>query len=209
MLEKMAKKKKEPNYCLTAKQTNSKHTTRSMTAAHEDKYFPARLNVPLYHEFSEEEANVMQTKLYIDEERHDLKFWNTSINKKKMFDSALYDMKNYAGFEGVGGRIGDKNKEAESNDCWIIDQSYAELQSGICKISHIYAKLHYIFPDIDECSSNAHSCGVNAVCNNTVGSYVCACKAGYSGDGRTCTGKPFWSFSKGDLEEREYCQWLP
>ena len=74
-LEKMAKKKrKEPNYCLTAKQTNSKHTTRPMTAAHEDKYFPARLNVPLYPEFSEKEANVMQTKLYIDEEKHDLKF---------------------------------------------------------------------------------------------------------------------------------------
>ena len=79
MLEKMAKKKKkrEPNYCLTAKQTNSKHTTQPMAAAHEDKYFPARLKVPLYLEFSEEEANVMQTKLYIDEEKHDLKFWNT------------------------------------------------------------------------------------------------------------------------------------
>ena len=50
-----------------------------MTAVHEDKYFPARLNVPLYPEFSEEEANVMQTKLYIDEEKHDLhvKFRNT------------------------------------------------------------------------------------------------------------------------------------
>ena len=44
-----------------------------MTAAHEDKYFPARLNVPLYPEFSEE-AHVMQTKLYIDEEKHDLRF---------------------------------------------------------------------------------------------------------------------------------------
>ncbi|CAH3190637.1 unnamed protein product [Porites lobata] len=115
-----------------------------MTAAHEDKYFPARLNVPLYPELSEEEANVMQTKLYIDEEKHDI--------------------------------------------------SYAELSSGICKISYLYAKLHYILPDIDECSSNAHSCGVNAVCNNTVGSYACACKAGYSGDGRKCTG---------DLEERD------
>ena len=62
-------KKKGPNYCLTVKQTNSKHTTRPMTAAHEDKYFPARLNVPSYLEFSEEEANVMQTKLYIDEEK--------------------------------------------------------------------------------------------------------------------------------------------
>ena len=98
---------------------------------------------------------------------------------------------------------GGKSKEAESNNCWIIDQSYAELPSGICKISYLYAKLHYIFPDIDECSSNTHSCGVNAMCNNTVGSYACACKAGYSGDGRTCTGKAFWSFSEGDLEERD------
>ena len=57
-----------------AKQTNSKHTTQPMTAAHEDKYFPVRLNVPLHPEFSEEEVNVMQTKLYIDEEKHDLKF---------------------------------------------------------------------------------------------------------------------------------------
>ena len=91
---------------------------------------------------------------------------------------------------GRGGE-GGKNKEAESNNCLIIDQSYAELPSGICKICYLYAKLHYIFPDIDECSSNAHSCGVNAVCSNTLGSYACACKAGYSGDGRTCTGKAF------------------
>ncbi|CAH3023193.1 unnamed protein product, partial [Porites evermanni] len=43
--------------------------------------------------------------------------------------------------------------------------------------------------DIDECSINSHSCDVNAVCSNTVGLYVCACKAGYSGDGNTCTGE--------------------
>ena len=42
--------------------------------------------------------------------------------------------------------------------------------------------------DIDECSSNSHSCDVNAVCNNTRGSYTCACKSGYSGDGTNCTG---------------------
>ena len=37
-----------------------------------------------------------------------------------MFDSALYDMENYAGLEGDGeGRGGEegKNKEAESNNC--------------------------------------------------------------------------------------------
>lgn len=40
--------------------------------------------------------------------------------------------------------------------------------------------------DTDECSSNSHSCDINAVCANTPGSYSCACAAGYSGDGRTC-----------------------
>jgi len=41
--------------------------------------------------------------------------------------------------------------------------------------------------DLDECSTNANFCDDNAVYNNTQGSYTCTCKAGYSGDGRTCT----------------------
>ena len=47
--------------------------------------------------------------------------------------------------------------------------------------------------DIDECSANSHSCDVNAVCSNNVGSYACACKAGFTGDENTCTGEPFKS----------------
>ena len=31
---------------------------------------------------------------------------------------------------------------------------------------------------------NYHRCGVNAACQNTVGSCKCTCKAGYSGNGR-------------------------
>ena len=46
-----------------------------------------------------------------------------------------------------------------------------------------------LYPDIDECSANTHSCDVNAMCSNTLGSYACACKVGYLGDGRKCTGK--------------------
>ena len=46
-------------------------------------------------------------------------------------------------------------------------------------------------PDIDECSTDSHSCDVNAVCSNNVGSYACSCKAGYTGNGNTCTGESF------------------
>ena len=43
--------------------------------------------------------------------------------------------------------------------------------------------------DIDECSTKSHSCDVNAVCNDTEGSYMCTCNSGYSGDGKACSGK--------------------
>ena len=41
--------------------------------------------------------------------------------------------------------------------------------------------------DIDECSI-VNSC--NQICNNTIGSYYCACQTGYtlSNDSHTCTG---------------------
>jgi len=45
----------------------------------------------------------------------------------------------------------------------------------------------YLIIEIDECSTNSPSCDVNAVCSNTPGSYNCSCKAGYSGDGKSCT----------------------
>ena len=43
--------------------------------------------------------------------------------------------------------------------------------------------------DLDECSTNTDGCDVNAVCQNTVGSHTCTCKAGYTGNGQTCHGK--------------------
>ena len=46
----------------------------------------------------------------------------------------------------------------------------------------------YDFTDIDECKGN-RSCHVNSTCVNTLGSHVCQCHAGYTGNGRNCTGE--------------------
>ena len=46
-----------------------------------------------------------------------------------------------------------------------------------------------LLSDVDECTGSGHNCDSNAVCSNTVGSFTCRCKAGYSDNGVTCTGK--------------------
>jgi hypothetical protein len=40
--------------------------------------------------------------------------------------------------------------------------------------------------DINECTTSAHNCDANADCSNTDGSFTCACKPGYEGDGVAC-----------------------
>ena len=69
----------------------------------------------------------------------------------------------------------------------------ARFQSAL--ISRIYGLfpgkwrvIIFCYTDIDECTTNFHSCDVNAICQNTVGSYSCICKAGYIGDGKKCNG---------------------
>ena len=46
-----------------------------------------------------------------------------------------------------------------------------------------------IVTDLDECKTHTENCNVNADCKNSVGSYTCTCKAGYTGDGKDCNGK--------------------
>ena len=45
--------------------------------------------------------------------------------------------------------------------------------------------------DDDECDSETGgACDASARCYNTPGSFKCDCKAGFTGDGFTCRGKP-------------------
>ena len=44
------------------------------------------------------------------------------------------------------------------------------------------------FADINECEGSGNNCDTNAICANTIGSYECSCKEGFTGDGIQCEG---------------------
>ena len=60
---------------------------------------------------------------------------------------------------------------------------------------HLFTKngwnmyIYYIITDIDECVKGSSRCDSQAVCINTIGSFKCDCKPGYSGDGFTRRGR--------------------
>uniref|UniRef100_A0A0G4HT90 EGF-like domain-containing protein n=1 Tax=Chromera velia CCMP2878 TaxID=1169474 RepID=A0A0G4HT90_9ALVE len=41
--------------------------------------------------------------------------------------------------------------------------------------------------ELNECAAGIHNCNTNASCSNTNGSFTCACNAGFSGDGVSCS----------------------
>ena len=47
---------------------------------------------------------------------------------------------------------------------------------------------HFILLDVNECAASSSSCSSNALCTNNVGSYSCSCKAGFTGNGKSCIG---------------------
>ena len=42
--------------------------------------------------------------------------------------------------------------------------------------------------DVDECTLNLDDCHDQAMCNNTPGSFSCACNTGWTGNGTVCEG---------------------
>ena len=70
----------------------------------------------------------------------------------------------------------------------LEENTELKLSTSYSVVSYTSHNCNYVFSyaDIDECSTNSHSCDINMVCNNTVGSYACARKAGYIG--RPCKG---------------------
>ena len=64
---------------------------------------------------------------------------------------------------------------------------YAHSDGHTPNLSQFY---HFfcVVTDIDECTTNAHDCHLDATCSNTGGSFTCICKQGYSGDGKQCDG---------------------
>ena len=44
--------------------------------------------------------------------------------------------------------------------------------------------------DVNECDNGTHDCNpALGSCENTIGSFACHCKPGFTGDGKTCSGK--------------------
>lgn len=58
--------------------------------------------------------------------------------------------------------------------------------------------------DIDECKDGTHQCRYNQICENTRGSYRCACPRGYrsQGVGRPCVGKLTRQFQSNTAADR-------
>lgn len=55
--------------------------------------------------------------------------------------------------------------------------------------SRTFLLLPFIRADIDECTAHSHNCDPSlATCNNTFGSFICACIQGYTGEGVKCSG---------------------
>lgn len=72
-------------------------------------------------------------------------------------------------------------------------ETYLHLQkSTTCCCSRKAINLFRVYlstADILECDIDQHDCDVNADCEDVPGSYICTCREGFKGDGKSCKGK--------------------
>ena len=77
-----------------------------------------------------------------------------------------------------------------TNNGICIDKT--ETTAAYCNCSGIGYQGNFCENDINECETNNGGCDSNAICTNSQGSFNCACKFGFLGDGMNCTGILFF-----------------
>ena len=53
---------------------------------------------------------------------------------------------------------------------------------------YLWYNYHVLILDIDECSTENHRCHGQAYCTDTIGSFICTCNEGFTGNGEECAG---------------------
>ncbi|XP_038074341.1 perlucin-like protein [Patiria miniata] len=97
---------------------------------------------------------------------------------------------------------GEPNNSGDE-DCAQIYVNSKEWNDAGCSsaIWHYVCQLNY---DVDECANGLDNCDPNASCTNTPGGFTCACNAGYTGDGTTCTADDTFLCSDGQTIPKEW-----
>ena len=81
---------------------------------------------------------------------------------------------------GSGYQLDENGMNCDGEIQTAFEQQLNDIDS-VCAVYHA---------DINECESDdSNNCDENAQCTNTVGTYICSCNPGYTGDGVICASK--------------------
>ncbi|XP_065844714.1 C-type mannose receptor 2-like [Oscarella lobularis] len=69
-------------------------------------------------------------------------------------------------------------------DCVAATKSFWKFDS--CSKEKASVCFTHATQNFDECFNSIDSCHINATCENTIASYICTCKPGFSGNGTIC-----------------------
>ena len=73
------------------------------------------------------------------------------------------------------------------SDGYVLNEDAFSCDGESISVSNFLLNSLLCLTDIDECLSDP--CHSNATCNNTIGSFICTCVGGFSGDGFQCDGE--------------------